>query len=656
MTLNIVCINAGNYLGRGAEYVNILADMIARNISDKTIYKFICFTDTPQGLDPEVDIRPLPVEDLDGWWNKLALFKDGIFPDGDRILYIDLDTIITSGLDEIIKYEGKFASLRDFIRNEGMQSSVMMWEAGTLGYIWDSWLIAGMPKNDYGDQDWIEKIIPDADILQDIYPGAFVSFKLEATHSIPNKAKMVIFHGKPRPHDAPSEWVHKVWKIGGGTTLELQMMCNVEEAQLISNIKNALTLPFPWLQMIDAHNGHAVIVGGGPSLRNHIDEIRERQKHGQIIFATNNTYNYLVENGVIPDAHVMVDAREENKEFIRPISDSIHYYCSQCHPAVFEKVKDKHVILWHSMDEGIQQYIGHDTGDPLIGGGSTVGMKAIALAWTLGYRQLHLYGMDSSYENGENHAYPQPLNDKDKILELYMNDRKYLAAPWMCVQVENFKEVAKELVNGGSVITVHGTGLLPDVARTMTISVPAAHIRAAEILMRLNAPNPIGAEIGVFTGALSSKLLQKDDLTLYMVDSWATSDEDSEYAKSGDFHALLNQDQQDKYFQSACRAVEFAGEKAKIIRKSSIEAAAEVEDSSLDFVFIDADHSYEGCKADILAWVPKLKQGGLLCGHDYKNVDYPCFGVDKAVDEFTQDNGLPMELGENFTWFIRMTA
>lgn len=656
MTLNIVCINAGNYLGRGAEYVNILADMVARNISDKTIYKFICFTDTPQGLDPEVDIRPLPVEDLEGWWNKLSLFKDGVFPNGDRIIYIDLDTVITSGIDEIVKYKGKFATLRDFIRNEGIQSSVMMWEAGTLSYVWDSWLIAGMPKDEYGDQDWIEKIVFSVDILQDIYPSAFVSFKLEATHSIPNKAKMVIFHGKPRPHDTPSEWVHKVWKIGGGTTLELQMMCNVEEAQLISNIKNALTLPFPWLQMIDAHDGHAVIVGGGPSLRNHIDEIRERQKHGQIIFATNNTYNYLVENGVIPDAHVMVDAREENKEFVRPISDSIHYYCSQCHPAVFEKAKDKHVVLWHSMDEGIQQYIGHDTGDPLIGGGSTVGMKAIALAYTLGYRQFHLYGLDSSYENGENHAYPQPLNDKDKILELYMNDRKYFAAPWMCVQVENFKEVAKELVNSGSVITVHGTGLLPDVARTMTIPIPAAHVRAAEILMRLNVPNPVGAEIGVFTGALSSKLLQKDDLTLYMVDSWSISAEDSHYAKSGDFHALLNQDQQDKYFQSACRAVEFAGEKAKIIRKPSIEAAAEVEDESLDFVFIDADHSYEGCKADILAWVPKLKQGGLLSGHDYKNTDYPCFGVEKAVDEFSQKINLPVELGENFTWFIRMAA
>lgn len=653
--LNIVCLNAGNYLGRGAEYTNILADSVARNISDKTTYKFICFTDTPAGLDPEIDIRPLPAENLDGWWNKLALFRDGIFPAGDRVLYIDLDTVITSGLDEIIKYDGDFAVLRDFIRQEGVQSSVMAWEAGTLNYIWDGWLRFGMPKNDYGDQDWIERISK-VKFLQDIFPDSFVSYKLQAMHSIPKKARMVVFHGNPRPHEATSEWVHKVWKIGGGTTLELEMVCNTEESHLISNIKHALTLPFPWLQMFNPHDGHAVIVGGGPSLKDAIPEIKERQKHGQVIFSTNNTYNYLVQNGVIPNAHVMVDAREENKEFVPLKSDSIHYYCSQCNPAVFEKAKNKNIILWHSMDEGIQQYIGENTGDPLVGGGSTVGMKAIAIAFILGYRKFHLYGLDSSYENGENHAYPQSLNDKDKILELYMNDKKYFAAPWMCRQVEDFKEVAKELVNGGSIITVHGEGLLPDAARTMTITIPAAHIRAHEILTRLNIANPIGAEIGVFTGALSSKLLQENGLTLYMVDAWTVSDKESPYAKSGDFHAKLTQDEQDKYFEFARKSVEFAGENAIIIRKHSVDAAQLVEDGSLDFVFIDADHSYEGCKSDIQAWSPKIKRGGLLSGHDYKNVEYPCFGVDKAVDEFCISNDLPVELGDNFTWFVRLAA
>jgi predicted alpha/beta hydrolase family esterase len=50
----------------------------------------------------------------------------------------------------------------------------------------------------------------------------------------------------------------------------------------------------------------------------------------------------------------------------------------------------------------------------------------------------------------------------------------------------------------------------------------------------------------------------------------------------------------------------------------------------LDFVFIDADHKYESVKADIAAWLPKVRPGGHIAGHDYHS-DWP--GVQKAVDE-----------------------
>jgi GR25 family glycosyltransferase involved in LPS biosynthesis len=65
------------------------------------------------------------------------------------------------------------------------------------------------------------------------------------------------------------------------------------------------------------------------------------------------------------------------------------------------------------------------------------------------------------------------------------------------------------------------------------------------------------------------------------------------------------------------------------IRKSSIEAAKDFKDNSLDFVFIDASHEYEDVKNDIKAWLPKVKNGGILAGHDY----YDFQGVSKAVQE-----------------------
>jgi hypothetical protein len=66
------------------------------------------------------------------------------------------------------------------------------------------------------------------------------------------------------------------------------------------------------------------------------------------------------------------------------------------------------------------------------------------------------------------------------------------------------------------------------------------------------------------------------------------------------------------------------------IRKPSLEAVKDFEDGSLDFVYIDAAHEYEDVKADIIAWLPKLKPTGMIAGHDY-NTDAP--GVKQAVDE-----------------------
>lgn len=72
--------------------------------------------------------------------------------------------------------------------------------------------------------------------------------------------------------------------------------------------------------------------------------------------------------------------------------------------------------------------------------------------------------------------------------------------------------------------------------------------------------------------------------------------------------------------------------------------ADQIKDQSADLVFIDADHSYESVKKDILKFTPKLKTNGLLTGHD---IDYP--GVNKAVNELIKE----FDVGPNFVWIKR---
>jgi hypothetical protein len=68
------------------------------------------------------------------------------------------------------------------------------------------------------------------------------------------------------------------------------------------------------------------------------------------------------------------------------------------------------------------------------------------------------------------------------------------------------------------------------------------------------------------------------------------------------------------------------------IKMSSVEAAKLYTDNSLFFVFIDGSHLYEAVREDILAWLPKVKSGGFIGGHDIDQTE-EFNGVRKAVDE-----------------------
>ena len=88
----------------------------------------------------------------------------------------------------------------------------------------------------------------------------------------------------------------------------------------------------------------------------------------------------------------------------------------------------------------------------------------------------------------------------------------------------------------------------------------------------------------------------------------------------------------------------------KVISGVSWETAGQFKNNSVDFVFIDADHHYESVKKDILAWYPKVKEGGIISGHDF-NINAPLVAerdVQKAVEEIFTDFKV-----ENRIWWLR---
>ena len=139
-----------------------------------------------------------------------------------------------------------------------------------------------------------------------------------------------------------------------------------------------------------------------------------------------------------------------------------------------------------------------------------------------------------------------------------------------------------------------------------------------------------GAEVGVESGRFAQTLCKSNPgLHLYCVDAWLSY---------GAYRQHVSQARTEWMLERARERL--SGYSYTIIRKFSVEAAEDIEDGSLDFVYIDANHAYEHVVADIAAWLPKVRSGGIISGHDYAHwtlSGMPC-GVVEAVNGWTRDH------------------
>lgn len=651
--LRVALVRTGSKYG--PEYVEILQDMIRRNLPYGFKGTIDCFTDQPEQIE---GVQMRPSAGFGGWWDKIGLMREGLWPHGDRIWYFDLDTCIVGPLDKLFQYDGKFAAIRDFLNGVTLQSCVMTWTAGELNDVMIRWWADRFPMGPAGDQAVVERYGPKWVALQDIFPKAFTSYRRHSHIVIPDGAAVVNFHGEPKPHEVKDGWVPYVWKVGGGTANELMCVCNTGWIDVKRNIEYACSLNRVWFgkKLPERKEGTKtiLIVGGGPSLRTTGPALRSLAQQGHRVLAVNNAAYWCEQICVSPDYQIMMDARPEMVRMVHP--GATKYFASQCHPSVTDKAN----FLFHAYADGVEALIPHGEAgkaDAFIGGGSTAGLIAMSLAYLLGYRNIHLFGFDSSIDGDHHHAYAQKLNDNMRILNVVVGGKEYFCQPWMARQVHEYQRLAQQLVSEGCEITCWGEGLLQAIHAEMSRSTRDADLRAIAILDHINGiENPVGVEIGVSVAELSMRLLRAHpSLKLYMVDPYFPPDKDSSWAKTADSIARRSMADFEAMCQTAAARTEEFGARAVRLRRASPGAAEEFENGSMDFVFIDADHSYEGCSNDISAWLPKVKPGGWLCGHDYDNAHPGCNGVKPAVDDFVRAMGVELELSHDYTWFVRVT-
>ena len=235
-----------------AEYVNVLFHACQKNITGD--FRFVCLTNEPEGIDSSVEIFPIPDIGLDEWhyyngaWPKIAVFQKNLYELTGRCLFIDLDTVILGSLDSFFDMKGSLIAINNAPWSNAnlpprTMSSVFAFDLGTLGHVVDRLL---------SDRDTIvAKHKIEQQYLHDAVEGIsywpqdwLVSFKYHLRQPIlldrflgpkypPDAAKLIIFHGKPRPIDlvrspvgnwdrfphygsGSVDWMRDYWKDNGG--------------------------------------------------------------------------------------------------------------------------------------------------------------------------------------------------------------------------------------------------------------------------------------------------------------------------------------------------------------------------------------------------------------------------------------------------------
>ncbi len=193
-----VCVHYGSKYP--VEYVNILNNMVKRH-SD---CELICISDSFEGKDCEVIMGE---KGFEGWWNKIQLFNPE-FLKGERFLYLDLDVVITEDITSILERPEPFVTIQDWIYPT-YNSSAMLMTGGEYGHVYDLFVKnkeKAMASCVQGDQQWISNYIEAALFDKD----DFASFRMSGCEDRP-KGKIVVFHGKPDPHEVKGTWVERSW-------------------------------------------------------------------------------------------------------------------------------------------------------------------------------------------------------------------------------------------------------------------------------------------------------------------------------------------------------------------------------------------------------------------------------------------------------------
>lgn len=295
----------------------------------------------------------------------------------------------------------------------------------------------------------------------------------------------MVVHAMPPP-EVIDQASHLFWnKLGGVTTTAATP---TEES--MENVRANVGRGHPWfhdaclVKDIDRIPERRIaLVGGGPSLKDTVGELLDFTT----VMICGSSHDWVMGNSPrIPEYCAICDPDPITANYLRkPNKGTTYLIASQCHASVFDALEGYDIIQWHcwpigAADDAAKEFLERTPGWVAIGGGCTVGLRAITLSIMMGFNDLHFFGFDScmTMEN-DHHAYPFTDPTKEFLGDIYdvrigmgqvsgPEGKIYRVAGYQLAQAEHYKQT---LMAFGRAFrpTFHGPGLLADMQASIDL-------------------------------------------------------------------------------------------------------------------------------------------------------------------------------------------
>lgn len=305
----------------------------------------------------------------------------------------------------------------------------------------------------------------------------------------PNAKSACRFPGEPGLYVTPASMLPS-------KSFQVKTRNCVEDKDIKDNVHYSLSLGLPMIPKFAIHGENAVVCSAGPSIVNHLPEIREwNNTPGSRVLCVKHSHDLFLDAGIVPWACALLDPRAHVKDFIdRPHPDVKYFVSSTCHPSTYDRLLSRGANIWmyHALvgageedlvrmhlaatrreraktTEKLQEYgVSLDLNQPfesvdmMVAGGTTAASRGISLLHMMGFRRFTLYGFDSCYWESkdlkETNKEGQP-----KYHYLSFGGKPLYTDAELVAQVQDFKHLQSAMQD--VTFDVRGDGAVPRVMR-----------------------------------------------------------------------------------------------------------------------------------------------------------------------------------------------